>query len=263
MWLTVVDGSGLHGQAVDHADLGRPVGDPGPGRGPAGGQVDVPVRRGVVPGRHHVQVLRLARVVEPGHDDGLVGQGVHPGRAEDQVDLPELALGAGRAAGVAGVADLEGPERVDELEGRVGSRLLLELGIEGHVVLDAEHLQVLDAEGHVGPAGIGDPDHGVGRLEGQLRLVDEMERRRGRGLVVEALHRADAPVGPVRQHGEGVRGAVVVHLRLVLPHEVCRSRRSWRCFSSAVTMSSYSGQRVLAHDAASPGSVARDVHPAW
>jgi len=95
---------------------------------------------------------------------------------------------------------------------------LVPSGLGGReVVLHAHQLEVLDPAGHVEGA-VGQVPLGPGRHGGELGLVQEVERRGGRRLEVEALHGADAAVGPVRQEHEGHGRAVADELRLVLPH---------------------------------------------
>ena len=90
------------------------------------------------------------------------------------------------------------------------------LGGGGEVVAHAHQLQVADArvdvEGAVGQVALGGARRGA-----QLDLGEEVERRRGRRLEEQALHRADAAVGPVRQEHQRHRRAVAVDLLLVLP----------------------------------------------
>ena len=98
------------------------------------------------------------------------------------------------------------------MDGRRGVRL----GAPGHVVLHAHQLQMLDARVEVEVA-VGQITLRTRRRRRQLRLHEEMERRGRRGLEVEALHRTDASVGPVRQQHERHRCAVVVEVGAVLP----------------------------------------------
>ena len=125
---------------------------------------------------------------------------------------------------------LNGPKVEMSLREGSAAAWVCSFGVDGHVVLDAEHLEVLDAQGDVGRAGVGQTDHGVGGLQRQLGLVDEMERCRGRGLVVEALHGTDAAVGPVRQDGQRIGGPVVVHRGVVLPHDAAAAVRFGRLY---------------------------------
>ena len=112
----------------------------------------------------------------------------------------------------------KGPDRGDQLQVAVGVGRGLDVGRLGHEVLDAEHLQMLDAFGHVGRGRVVEAAHRVGGLVRELGRVEEVVGRGGRRLVVEALLGADAAVGPVGQEHQGVGGAHLVELGLVLPH---------------------------------------------
>ena len=131
--------------------------------------------------------------------------------------------------GVAGVADAVHDDRqpVQPGDGRALSHLEDDPGARGRHLLQPGHSPCLAhrvvREGHVvahthGPQvlrPLGDIECAVGKVAlgprrsgRQLGLHQEMVGRRGRGLEVEALHGADAPIGPVRQQHRRHRRAV-------------------------------------------------------
>ncbi|CAB5018297.1 unannotated protein [freshwater metagenome] len=88
---------------------------------------------------------------------------------------------------------------------------------KGEVVLHAHQLELLDAEVDV-EARIGKIALSRRRLLRERALVEEVVRRRGRGLEVQPFHGTDAPVGVVRQQHGCHRSAVPLEPRTVLPH---------------------------------------------
>ena len=138
-------------------------------------------------------------------DDRLVGQRL------DEIDVGDLE-------------DLPGTRLADLREAGVGVRSGLRRVGQRHVVLHAQHLEVLDTgiDVEVAVRRLVEPEVAVEplgprRLLRQLRLHEEVERRGRRRLEVEALHRSDAVVGEVREEHRGHRRAVVVELLVVLP----------------------------------------------
>ncbi len=153
---------------------------------------------------------RRLRLVLDVPDDGLVAQGRDEVAVGDLEDVPRAGhRHLGQGGHLLGLVDGAG-------------------GV-GQVVLHAQELEVRDAAGDV-ETRVGQAAHRVARRRRELGGVDEVVGRRRRRLEVEALHRADAAVGPVRQEHQGHRRAVLAFAGVVrLPHgptaAVLRDRR--------------------------------------
>ena len=167
-------------------------------------------RVGPISRERHVPALRVDVPL-----DGRLQPPLAAGRCA--LDHRRHGLEGGDELAVGDLVDLPGP-RAREV-GEVGFCVGLRggLGGVGQVVADAEHLQVVDAQLDVERA-VGQVALRTRRRRGELRLVDEVVRRGRRRLEEEALHRADAAVGPVRQQHRRHRGAVGVEVGVVLPH---------------------------------------------
>ena len=193
-----VEGFGIveprHGGALPRAELGGP---PRVGR-----RRRTPLAPPVGIGAHPVD------------HDGFVRESLDERGARDFVDGPSrrrLLVEVGHGC--------HGPER--------GVRVRALLGFGGHrrVVADPEVLQVAHPEVEVRR------DRAIGQTPDRVR-GGERERRRGhevvrRGagrLVVQALHRGDAPVSPVGQQHERQRRPVRVEAAPPFPEEPARGK---------------------------------------
>ena len=197
-----------HLDGLDRPPLGRLAPpDPLPLVGAAGGQRDVPlVGVDEPPHRRPAEAtLVVERLLEPldlgvadvGEHRGLVGQRLDQRAVGHLEHDPRRRLGQlGQVGVLAGGGD--------------------GLGRSGHVVAHAQHLQVVDAPVDVERA-VRQVALRRARPGRQLDLGQEVERGGRRRLEVQALHRADAAVGPVRQQHQGHGRAVAVELPLVLP----------------------------------------------
>ena len=119
--------------------------------------------------------MRL-RVADTFQDHRLVDKRRHDLRVAHQVDIPGGVDVRPLVWGVPGTA------RGNALERGVGVRSLLDHLGRRHEVLHPEQLKVLDAELHV-QAAVHEAvllGHGLGRGDRQLRLVQEVIRRRRR-----------------------------------------------------------------------------------
>ena len=173
-------------------------GDPLPLVGTVVGRHRRPLLGMLEPARAELEVA-LALVARPAPDDhGLNGQRLDHHRVGDLVDVPR----SGRP-----------DEHQLGLQRRLGLRLR------------CAHHRVAHTEG----SHLAHPDRGIGVLVPQLthrvrRLLrhrgdgQEVVRRRTGRLEEQPFHRADAPVGPVRQQHQRHRRAVLAVVLVVLPH---------------------------------------------
>ena len=135
---------------------------------------------------------------------------------------------------VLGLGDAVRTEFLEALCGRTGDLgegwmglgvPLHEVGV-GHVIADAEHLQVVDAPVEVAlgrrARTVRKTTLCIGSGFGELVLIQEVEGRRRRCLEVEALHGTDTPVGPVRQehqrHRVPYRSSSESYSHIARPH---------------------------------------------
>ena len=185
-----------HGQALPHAQLG------GARRARCG--LGLPLAPPVLVG---MEVARDDRFEAQRRDDGCVGH---------LVDLPPERR-----------AEVEVGNRGDFAQRRVVHRQLLHVG-HRRVVADAQQLEVLHAERELRRVPVRQSAHRVRRRRRERGRGEEVVRRRRRRLVVQTFHRADAAVGPVRQHHQCERRAVPADVGARLPQQATRRERAHR-----------------------------------